>query len=96
VFSKQRACLCEGPEKENTMMRGGYSMKSSCTVFLAALIGFLLGAMLSRPNLLRASGGQVFLQRAQIGIYNSIQGSNFVGFAYATGGKEAECYIASQ
>jgi hypothetical protein len=62
---------------------------------LAVLLGFVLGAVLYRPNTAKAAGN-VYVQQAPVGVYNPIQGSNVVGFSCTGSGMNAACYIASQ
>jgi hypothetical protein len=63
--------------------------------FLAVLLGFLLGAALSRPKAAKAAGN-VYVKQVPVGVYNPIQGSNVVGFSCTGSGMSAECFIASQ
>jgi hypothetical protein len=63
--------------------------------FLAVLLGFVLGAFLSRPKAARAAGN-VYVKQVPVGVYNPIQGSNVVGFSCTGSGGSAECFIASQ
>jgi hypothetical protein len=63
--------------------------------FLAVLLGFLLGAALSRPKAAKAAGN-VYVKQIPVGVYNPIQGSSVVGFSCTGSGVNAECFIASQ
>lgn len=63
--------------------------------FLAALLGFVLGAALYGPKGARAAGN-VYVKQVPVGIYNPIQGSSVVGFSCTGAGGNAECFIASQ
>ncbi len=62
---------------------------------LAVLLGFLLGASLSRPKAAKAAGN-VYITQVPVGVYNPIQGSNVVGFSCTGSGGNAACFIASQ
>jgi len=62
---------------------------------LAVLLGFLLGAMLDRPQPAKAAGN-VYVQQGTVGVYNPIRGTTVVGFSCTGSGGNAACYIASQ
>lgn len=78
----------------NSVNRGGSNMNFVKTL-LAVLLGFLLGAALSRPKTAKAAGN-VYVKQVPVGVYNPIQGSSVVGFACTGSGGNAECFIASQ
>jgi hypothetical protein len=62
---------------------------------LAVVLGFLLGAAVSRPKAAKAAGN-VYVKQVPVGVYNPIQGSSVVGFSCTGSGGNAECFIASQ
>ncbi len=76
-------------------MNGGDTNMNFVKTFFAILLGFLLGAALTRPRAAKAAGN-VYVKQIPVGVYNPIQGSSVVGFSCTGSGGNAECFIASQ
>jgi hypothetical protein len=77
------------------------SLKSSWRVYLAAILGFVVGFGLFHSRSVNAqNGAYVVVQRAEYiqtgDIQRNIKGSQIVGFSCMQTDNGAECYVASK
>jgi hypothetical protein len=77
------------------------SLKSSWKVYLAAILGFVVGFGLFHSRIVNAQySGYVVVQRAEYiltgDIQRNIKGSQVVGFSCIQTDNGAECYVASK